>query len=385
MTCSPVHLLLVGLLFAAIAAVAAPAPIDLTKTKVVVCLGDSITDGQTYSLMVAQALRAAKRPVPLFIPAGIGGDTAGGMLARLDRDVLPFKPDLVILNCGINDSSRVKTADYEANVRAIAARLQQEHVGLLLLTLTRIRFFTYNEANEGALKAPMLALDAANIILRKTAADYNLPIAEVSKVMATAPKGVDLWAPDGCHLNFEGYRLMSRAILDALGCPEANPPATEADFALDVMPGIIRDWRVHPATAKDGAMDEKRAAALTLDDTWKRYTLPETERGTLDWWANQERRRGFAMQLREKIGPADRFWSYAEVRSRRKATMYVNTGGELGQVYVNGVRVFNGEYSTGWHAGGHRIPVTLQRGVNRIVLVSGGRFFFSLTKTNLWW
>ncbi len=387
MLTSPVQCLALaaGLLLATCAVSAAPAPVALAKTKVVVCLGDSITDGQTYSLMVAQALRAAKKPVPLFIPAGLGGDTAGGMLARLDRDVLPFHPDLVILNCGINDSERVKTTDFAANVDAIAARLAKEHVRLLLLTLTRIRGWQYREANTGCLTEPMLALDAANIILRRTAVKYDLPLAEVYKAMETAPAGVDLWAPDGCHLNFAGYQLMSRAILDALGCPDAAPPKSEADYHLTPMPGIVRAWRVHPVEAKDGAMDEKRAAALTLDATWKAYALPETTPGTLGWWENQERRRGFAMQLHDLVGPAGQYWSYAEVRRRRAGQMYVNTGGDLGQIYVNGVRVFNNEYTTGWHAGGHRIPVTLHRGVNRLLLVSGGRFFCSLTETPLWW
>ncbi len=54
----------------------------------IVFLGDSITDGHTYPLLIQQALREAGQPVPLAINAGIGGDTAEGMRARLDRDVL---------------------------------------------------------------------------------------------------------------------------------------------------------------------------------------------------------------------------------------------------------------------------------------------------------
>jgi len=388
----PVHhfyLCALVLAIATIAVAATPAPpIDLHKVKVVVCLGDSITDGQTYSLMVAQALREAKLPVPCFFPAGIGGNTAGDMLKRLDRDVLPYHPDLVILNCGINDTNGVKTKEYAANVDAIAARLQQEHVTLLLLTLTTIRFFPqYNEPDATAQTAELLTLGACNPILRRIGEKYGFPVAEVSKVMGDSPRGVDLWAPDGCHLNFEGFRLMSRAILDALGCPDANPPATFADFKLTPEPGLISHWRVHAVTANDAQLDEKTLATLKFDESWKPYTLPETTAlpGDANWWWNQERQRGFALQLKEVVGDASRYYACAEVKARKKKQAFVNTGGDLGTIFLNGVRVFNSEYTTGWHAGGHRIPVELKKGVNTIVIATGSRFFFSITDNNTWW
>lgn len=56
--------------------------------KRIVALGDSITDGHTYPMLIVQALREAGRPVPIIVNAGAGGDTAEKMLNRLDDDVL---------------------------------------------------------------------------------------------------------------------------------------------------------------------------------------------------------------------------------------------------------------------------------------------------------
>ena len=58
----------------------------------IVCLGDSITDGNTYPLLIRQAIKASGKPVPLFLNAGIGGDTAAGMLSRLETDVIARRP-----------------------------------------------------------------------------------------------------------------------------------------------------------------------------------------------------------------------------------------------------------------------------------------------------
>ena len=57
--------------------------------------------------------------------AGIGGNTAVDLLKRLDRDVLPIQPHLVILTIGGNDFfQRHPLADFEANLRQLESRLR---------------------------------------------------------------------------------------------------------------------------------------------------------------------------------------------------------------------------------------------------------------------
>jgi len=87
-------------------------PRELAGHLRVVALGDSITHGmqlpaaQTYVGLLAERLRArlASRPVTVT-NAGICGQTAVQGLARLERDVLRFRPALTLISFGLNDAS----------------------------------------------------------------------------------------------------------------------------------------------------------------------------------------------------------------------------------------------------------------------------------------
>ncbi len=93
----------------------------------IVFLGSSTTDGHTYPALLQQAFAEAKLPVPLCINAGVGGDVAEKMVKRIDRDVLAYKPTLVILQGGSNDAShKVATEEYIKTTKTIIARLQKE-------------------------------------------------------------------------------------------------------------------------------------------------------------------------------------------------------------------------------------------------------------------
>src|SRR5689334_10402093 len=110
---------------------------DMTPTsnQRIVFLGDSITDGHTYPLLIQQALREAGKPVPVCINAGIGGDTVKGMRARLDRDVFVHHPTLVTFLSAANDAShKVAAEDFESDLDAIAARMKEEKIPLILFT-----------------------------------------------------------------------------------------------------------------------------------------------------------------------------------------------------------------------------------------------------------
>ena len=85
----------------------------------VVFLGDSITAARTYGRIVENytLLRFPSRKVH-FHNAGWGGDTASGGLKRLDRDVLPLAPTVVIVAYGVNDIGWGTKADDEAQAKA---------------------------------------------------------------------------------------------------------------------------------------------------------------------------------------------------------------------------------------------------------------------------
>lgn len=334
----------------------------------IVNLGDSITDGQTYPLLVSQGLREAGRTSPLFIGAGIGGDVSAGMLKRLDRDVLARHPTSVMLCCGLNDLARgVPITNYEATVATIAERLKTEHVGLVLFTTSNLR---------GGKNAAELELLGAAV--HRVAHRYGLPVAEVYDRMEEARKaGTDLWEADGTHLNLAGYRCLARAVLDVMGHQDVPVPT---ELHCTVLPGIIARWKVLTVGEKEPPLDAARVAALKVDDRWKDFTLPEKNKA-VNWWQHQEQTRGYAISLNELFG-GTRHYAIAELPSTARQA-FINTGGELGNVWLNGQKL-EVHPDRGWHAGGNRIAVSLLQGTNSILVETGSRFFISVTDSDTW-
>ena len=124
------------ILLCLIACSASAAPTTRPAQRIA-CLGDSITDGFTYPLLVQQSLREAKQPVPIMINAGYGGDGVVGMRKRLDRDVFAYHPDLVIVSAGINDLG-LPDGEYEAGLNALLDDLRKPNVRVLVLTLSTL-------------------------------------------------------------------------------------------------------------------------------------------------------------------------------------------------------------------------------------------------------
>lgn len=319
----------------------------------VVFLGDSITDGHTLPLLVSQALGGH----PTCINAGLAGDTAAGMRKRLERDVLPRRPSLVVLSVGINDVLRkVTPSDYEAEVRAISARLKRDGISLLILTPT-ILGPKHAEA-EGRLAEYISAL-------RRLAAEEHYAVGEVQQRMQEArSEGLEALEPDQVHLTFVGYRIMARAVLDAFGRAKVEVPS---ELKLAPMNGLVREWKIR-------ALPEGE---------WKTLTLPQAGKAA-QWWLDQERRRGYAVELDQTVGPGKRFQATAEIDSKEARDVFFNTGADLASITLNGTALWKNEGWTGWHAGKERLPARLAAGRNTIEIECGATFFLSVTDENNW-
>ena len=65
---------------------------------------------------------------------GVGGETAEQMLARFTRDVLPYRPQLVIWQIGTNQVLVSEDVQgYEKTVREGIARLKATHMDIILM------------------------------------------------------------------------------------------------------------------------------------------------------------------------------------------------------------------------------------------------------------
>lgn len=111
----------------------------------IVALGDSVTQGlgvnprmlgnDTYHEVFRQRL-VERYPNRTFsvINAGVGGDSTGGALKRLQADVLDHRPDLVTVCFGLNDSFAGKGGEdaFRGNLTQIVTRCQQSAAVILL-------------------------------------------------------------------------------------------------------------------------------------------------------------------------------------------------------------------------------------------------------------
>ena len=99
-------------------------PSDVTPEKIaamaassarVVCIGDEMTvscpvETQKWSSILQKTL-AEKFADVQVLNAGIAGSTTALTLLRLERDLLPFQPNLVIFSCSFADALAMKEAD----------------------------------------------------------------------------------------------------------------------------------------------------------------------------------------------------------------------------------------------------------------------------------
>ena len=119
-------------------------------------LGDSVTQGcfeiyrngpnscetyfepqHAYSARLREMLAILYPNVQVnIINSGISGDNAPNGLRRLERDVLRYHPDLVVVSYGLNDSGRGNAgiADYTAALDGIFAALESAGIESIFLT-----------------------------------------------------------------------------------------------------------------------------------------------------------------------------------------------------------------------------------------------------------
>jgi acyl-CoA thioesterase I len=112
------------------------------KALVIVAIGSSSTAGvgasdpaHAYPALLAEELRHRWPQLTLTaINKGVGGEMASQMLARFERDVLPYHPQLVIWQTGSNQALRSRDIDgYADTIREGISRLRAAQADVVLM------------------------------------------------------------------------------------------------------------------------------------------------------------------------------------------------------------------------------------------------------------
>lgn len=219
-------------------AVAAQPPV-----RRIVAFGDSITVGvrpgvneyQTFRSLLENGLRERGLAAEV-VNAGVGGDNTTGALARLDRDVLAEKPDLVVIMFGMNDAAmvdggpvaraapRIPLEQYTANLRALVTRIQAQGAKVLLCTSTPMsRKYPYQHLGAYARN------DDMNYMLRRYAEavrvlgrELGVPVLDGFALFADSPEGIAL-IEDGCHPYAKGHARLGAALLEPVRALLTSP------------------------------------------------------------------------------------------------------------------------------------------------------------------
>jgi lysophospholipase L1-like esterase len=162
----------------------------------VVMLGDSLTE---------RALWAEITGCPFVANRGIGGDTSGGVLLRLDNSI-QLKPRAVFLMVGINDiASGVPTGVIAGNLERIVERLEKAQAQVFLSYVLPV-----TKAYKRGLNPQV---DELNRNIEKLAERPHVTLIDLRPQMRDGDGNLrNEVSVDGLHLNTEGYRIWRDAI-----------------------------------------------------------------------------------------------------------------------------------------------------------------------------
>lgn len=198
----------------------------------VVCFGDSITGVyyhtggiRAYPEMLQLALsRQYPGAKVKVVNAGISGSTTVQALARIERDVLAHKPQLVTVKFGMNDVTGVPPETYRQNLLEIAARCRGIGAEVILCTPNSI----YDEDP----RRPMAKLAEYSGIVRALAAEQGLPVvdffAEYERIRKTDLRRWMLLMSETIHPGMHGHKLFAEMLARAvsgreISLADANP------------------------------------------------------------------------------------------------------------------------------------------------------------------
>lgn len=174
----------------------------------IICFGDSLTAGWDGSHVTPRLNeRLENRLGCAVINAGVPGETTRQALRRIDEKVVHrFKNGVTVL-FGSNDASfhkGIPIDEYEANLLEIARRLND--VPVLMITPPPV----IEACQIGKRKNARLACYAS--VVRKVAANLQLPLADFHQLMEEQQRLQNLLLADGLHLSDSGYDLLAQLI-----------------------------------------------------------------------------------------------------------------------------------------------------------------------------
>lgn len=145
------------------------------------------------------------------VNAGVGGQLAADMVARLDKDVLAQKPQLVIWQTGVNDAIRGVPVD--AFRRTLVAGIERVHKANIDLLMVDQQYYPkFDKVKNGP------AYIAA---IREVSQRLRVPVLQRFTIMKHLIESrqftpAALLSPDQFHLNDTSYHCLGKLLAESL-------------------------------------------------------------------------------------------------------------------------------------------------------------------------
>jgi lysophospholipase L1-like esterase len=177
--------------------------------------------------------RAKAWPVPAavsqyrqvqFINRGMGLDTSAQTLQRLEKHVLPLRPNVILLQTGVNDFKYVALAhkpieqivsDLVENTRQIVTQLIQQDSHVILSSIFPICFERWQDDRHDPEQFAE-GVSIANQSLGQFMQQENLYFFDAAGLLTEGMAVPAKWALDGLHINTVGYQLLNRQLKSIL-------------------------------------------------------------------------------------------------------------------------------------------------------------------------
>jgi lysophospholipase L1-like esterase len=193
-----------------------------SRSVVYVALGDSVTAGWLeHGVLDSDAAYPSlfrRRLAGLFphamisiVNAGLGGESADGALARLERDCLRHEPQLVTVCLGLNDARRGPDglAPFKQNLAEIVRRLRSDSEADVLLLTPNTRGDSLQD--DGTLTEYIRAI-------RAVVREQEVGLADVHAVyqgwIRAGAAPADLLSNRVSHPTREGHIIFANALME---------------------------------------------------------------------------------------------------------------------------------------------------------------------------
>ncbi len=225
-----------ALVAVALAASAASMPTAVRPGETVVFLGDSITWQNLYPAYIeSYFLRAHPDWNLRFVNLGVRGDTAADALARLRRDLVPLRPDRVLILLGMNDGGY--RGRNRLLLRAYLANLEQLLEGIRANTTAQIMLLTptcVDPVDARRQRYNLMLADMARAVV-ELGQRKDIPVLKLHQDFAAAldwaraqPSPVQLMH-DPIHPGPAGHLVIARFLLRHLGAGREKRTVIDAN------------------------------------------------------------------------------------------------------------------------------------------------------------